>query len=184
MPVDLYLVIPPSPTNPPITADPVQDQYFKTTFQNAVAVPILQFSFGEQNTVTIGSATGGAGAGKAQLKELVLEKSVDKLTRSLFSLSVTGGHLAKAQLYVRKAGGGTGKPYLVYAFDMVFVSRIDWSASSGDEQPLETVTLAYGGLAIGYYPQKPDGTFDTPVRATWSQVTNTDVVSPDILAGF
>jgi type VI protein secretion system component Hcp len=45
--------------------------------------------------------------------------------------------------------------------NMVFVSGIDWSSSSGDEEPLERVTLAYGALAVGYYPQKADGTFDT-----------------------
>jgi type VI secretion system secreted protein Hcp len=68
------------------------------------------------------------------------------------------------QVYVRKTGAASTavpKPYLVYGFEMVFVSGIDWSSSSGDEEPLERVTLAYGALAVGYYPQKADGTFDT-----------------------
>jgi type VI protein secretion system component Hcp len=60
-------------------------------------------------------------------------------------MSAVGGHLARMQLYVRKSGGAvSGKPYLVYSFDMVFVSTINWSASSGDDEPLEQVTFTYG----------------------------------------
>ena len=40
------------------------------------------------------------------------------------------------QLFLRKAGVAGGKPYLVYAFNMVFLSKIDWSASSEDDSRL------------------------------------------------
>ena len=123
------------------------------------------------------------GRWKATLKELLIEKSVDTMSRSLFALNATGGHLAKMQLYLRRAGVAGGKPYLVYAFNMVFLSKIDWSAGSDDEQPIERLTFAYGALGIGYYPQKPDGTFGTAVKTSWSQVTNTEAPA-DILAGF
>jgi type VI secretion system secreted protein Hcp len=187
MAVDLFLVIPPVSGNPPVSADPVQDQYFKTTFQTAAVAEIRQFSLGEENPTTIGSTTTGAGAGKAMFKELVVEKAVDKLSRSLFTISVTGGHLRRMQLYVRKVGGAPtagAKPYLVYGFDTVLVSEIDWSGSLGDEEPLERVTFAYGALAFGYYPQRPDGTFDTAVKTSWSQVMNSAPPPDPVLAGF
>jgi type VI protein secretion system component Hcp len=185
MAVDIFLVIPAAPTNPPVSADPIQDQYFKTQFQTAAAVEIRQFSLGEENPATVGSATTGAGTGKAKLNELVIEKTVDKLSRSLFAASVSGRHFARMQLYVRKAGGTpTGKPYLVYGFDMVFVSAIDWTGSSGDEGPSERVTCAYGALALGYYPQKVDGTFDVPVKTMWSQVLNKETPPDPVLTGF
>ena len=183
MAVDMFLVIPSAPGNPPITADPVTDQYFKTTFPNASAVAIRQFSLGVENSASIGSATTGSGSGKAVLNELLIEKSVDTMSRSLFAMAATGGHLAKMQLYMRKAGIAGGKPYLVYAFTMVFLSKIDWGASSGDEQLIERLTFVYGALALGYYPQKPDGTLGTAVKTSWSQVTNSEA-PPDILAGF
>ena len=182
MVVDMYLVIPPATGNPPISADPVTDQYFKATFPNASVVEIRQFSVGAENATSVGSAATEAGTGKAVLKELIIEKSVDTMSRSLFAMNATGGHLARMQLYMRKAGVA-GKPYLVYGFNMVFLSKIDWSVSSGDEQPIERLTFAYGALALGYYPQKPDGTLGTAVKTSWSQVTNTEA-PPDILAGF
>lgn len=183
MAVDLYLVIPPSPTNPPISGDPVTDQYFKTAFPSATVVEIRQFSVGSENLTTVGSVSGGAGAGKTTLKELVVEKSVDTASRALFSLNATGGHLAKMQIYLRKTGVTAGKPYLVYAFSTVFLSKIDWSATDGDDQPIELLTFAYGAMGIGYYPQKPDGTFGTSVKSSWSQLTNSEATS-DILTGF
>ena len=183
MAIDMYLVIPPATGNPPISADPVTDQYFKTTFTNASVVEIRQFSLGVENLASIGSASTGASAGKAVLKEFLVEKLVDTMSRSLFALAATGGHLAKMQLYMRKAGAAGGKPYLAYGFNTVFLSKIDWSAGSGDEQPIERLTFAYGALGLGYYPQKPDGTLGTAVKTSWSQVTNTEAPA-DILAGF
>jgi hypothetical protein len=104
MAVDMFLVIPPATGNPPMSADPVTDQYFKTTFPNAAVVGIRQFSVGAENPASVGSAATGAGTGKAVLTELLIEKSVDTMSRALFALSATGGHLAKMQLYLRKAG--------------------------------------------------------------------------------
>ncbi len=166
MAVDMFLVIPPATGNPPMSADPVTDQYFKTTFPNAAVVGIRQFSVGAENPASVRSAATGAGTGKAVLTELLIEKSVDTMSRALFALSATGGHLAKMQLYLRKAGVAGGKPYLVYGFNMVFLSKINWSVSSVDEQPIERLTFAYGALAVGYYQQKPDGTLGTAVETS------------------
>ena len=80
-------------------------------------------------------------------------------------------------------GVAGGKPYLVYGFNMVFLSKIDWSAGSGDDEPNERLTFAYGALAIGYYPQQADGSLGTAVKASWNRVTNSEA-PPDILTGF
>ena len=181
----MFLVIQPASGNPPIAGEPILDQYVKSTFPNAVAIEIRSFSFDVENPVTIGSATGGAGTGKLKLNPFVVTKAVDRLSSSLFTMEATGGHLGRMQLMLRKAGGTTpAKPYLQFGFDMVWVSKIEWSGSEGDDTPQETVTFAYGGLGIGYYPQKADGTLDAAVRATWSQVTNTEKLQADVYANF
>jgi type VI secretion system secreted protein Hcp len=185
MAVEIFLVIPPGSANPPITADPVQDQYFKTTFPKAAVVQIRQFSLGTENPTSLGSAATGAAAAEnaAAFNPVVMKKSVDTLSSALFSIAVTGNQLTTMQLYIRRAGAGGGKPYLAYQFGSVFVARIDWSAGSGDEEPIEQVTFAYESLALGYYPQKPDGTRDTAVTQSWNQVTNSEAPS-DVLADF
>jgi len=180
----MFLVLTPATGQPPVSGESFQDAYFKLPTASA-AVEIRDFSFGVENLATIGSATSGAGAGKMAFNEFSIAKSVDKLSRSLFQISSVGGHLARAQLYLRKTGGTTaGKPYLAYGFETVFVSKIDWSGSLGEDEPSERVTFVYGALALGYYPQKADGTFDVPVKAAWSVVTNTAPPPDPILTGF
>jgi type VI protein secretion system component Hcp len=179
MAFDMFMVLPPTtPSGLKLAEEPTLDQYFKSTFVNQPVVEIRSFSLEVENPTTIGSATGGAGTGKATLKPFVIEKSVDLLSESLYQMNTTGTQAAKMQVFLRKAGTATtgGKPYLVYGFGMVFVNKIEWSASEGDDQPIERVEFAYGSLSLAYYPQKPDGTFaaTTPARITWNQMTNTD----------
>jgi type VI secretion system secreted protein Hcp len=184
MALDMFLVLTPATGQPPVSGEPFQDPYFKLPTGSA-AVEIREFSFGVENQIAIGSTTSGAGAGKMEFNEFSIAKPVDKLSRSLFQISAVGGHLARAQLYLRKAGATTGaKPYLAYGFEIVAISKIEWSGSLGDDEPSEHVTFEYGALAVGYYPQKADGTFDVPVKTAWSVITNTAPPADPILTGF
>ena len=117
------------------------------------------------------------------LNELLIEKSVDTMSRSLFALNATGRHLAKCSCTCAKPASLASSHTLCTVSTWSSFPKIDWSASSGDEQPIERLTFAYGALAIGYYPQEPDGTLGTAVKSSWSQVTNSEA-QPDILAGF
>ena len=180
MPADIFMVIPtalaPAPIPIHIAADPVQDSYFGKNFPNAVAVVELRsFSLSAENPVTIGSTTGGAGAGKARFNPLLVEKAVDRLSPSLFMISASGAHFPTVQIFVRKAGGSApqgAKPYLAYEFSMVYVTQVAWSGGGGDEAPAEQVTFNYGALTLGYYSQTSDGSFDTLTKLGWSQITN------------
>jgi type VI secretion system secreted protein Hcp len=180
------MVIPSAPPNsPPLASDEVPDQYFSQNFPKAVVVPLHNFSFGTETPTVIGSQTSGAGAGKVKLNELTVEKNVDRLSPSLFLLSAQGAHFPSLQIFVRRAGGAAqqGRPYLAYEFSLVFITRLEWSGDGGGEAPVETVTFAYGALALGYYPQKPDGSLGTLTKLGWSQVTNT-ATGAETLSGF
>jgi type VI secretion system secreted protein Hcp len=189
MPIDMFMVLPSSVSSGvgtvTVTADPTLDAYFKTAFGTQPVVELRSFSFGVENTTTIASATTGAGAGKMMFNEASIEKPVDLLSPSLYQLSAIGAHLNRLQVFIRKAGGATAvpKPYLVYGFSIVFITKIDWSASDGDELPTERVIFQYGQLGLAYYPQKLDGTLGTLKKASWDQMMNKDTVSPDVFAG-
>jgi type VI secretion system secreted protein Hcp len=184
MPVDVYLLLTAGlPNMPPLASDAAKDDYLSRTFPKSVAVEVRDFSFGAQNPTTVGSATAGAGAGKVKFNELVVTKSVDQLSPSLFLISASGGHFPSAQLVVRKPGGtgGPGKPYLAYEFQMVFVTGVEWSR--GDDGPAEQVTFVYGALAVGYYPQRPDGSLGQLTKQGWSQMLDKQT-GPETLQGF
>jgi type VI secretion system secreted protein Hcp len=119
---------------------------------NKGAFEIKDFSFGVENPTTIGSATGGAGAGKVKFNEFVIKKMIDSASPAFFKNSVSGAHYQTVTIEIRKAGGDPkhpGKPFLQYQFTNVFVTKINWSGP-GDAGPEETITFVYGKLHVKY----------------------------------
>ncbi len=187
MAIDMFMVLQsPAVGGTPITAEATMDAYYKDRFGTSPAVEIRSFSLGVENPTTIGSTTTGAGTGKIRLEQALIEKSVDLMSPSLYQVCARGAHIEKMQVFIRKTGGATlaPRPYLMYGFNMVFVNNIDWSASGGDELPVERVTFAYGSLVVAYYPQRPDGTFLTMKKVSWNQTTNNETVPIDVTTGF
>ena len=132
---------------------------------------IKDFSFGIENPTTIGSATGGAGAGKIKFNEFIIKKTTDAASATFFKNCCAGAHYKTVIIEMRKAGGdpaASGKPFLRFKFDTVFTTKIDWSGP-GDEGPEESITFVYGKLGIKFIPQAPGS---HPVVVGWDQVLN------------
>lgn len=142
---------------------------------NPCVFEIKDFSFGVENPTTIGSATGGAGAGKIKFNEFTITKTTDTASPVFFMNSATGAHYNNVIIHMRKAGGEqstAGREFLQFKFGTVFTTKIDWSGP-GDEGPEESITFVYGQLTIQYTPQKTDGTLGTPIISCWDTVRNT-----------
>jgi type VI secretion system secreted protein Hcp len=131
----------------------------------------LSVSFGVSQAETVGSAGGGASAGKCKFEEFTIEKYVDLASVPLYNACCAGAHFPTVMLANRKAGGSQ-LLYLQYAFRMVFVTAINWSGGGGEEAPKETIKFKFGALGIQYIRQKPDGTGDKPITASWSTLLN------------
>lgn len=132
---------------------------------------IKEFSFGIENPTTIGSATGGAGAGKIKFNEFTIKKTTDKASATFFKNCCAGAHYKTVIIDMRKAGrdpAASGKPFLRFKFDTVFTTKIDWSGP-GDEGPEESITFVFGKLGIKFIPQEPGL---QPVAAGWDQLLN------------
>ena len=135
---------------------------------------IKDFSFGVENPTTIGSATGGAGAGKVKFNEFTIKKTVDSASPLFFKNLATGVHYKTVTLEMRKAGGNpesSGQVFLKFTFGTVFTTKIDWSGP-GDEGPEEQITFVYGKLSVEYKPQNPDGTLGAPIASCHDVVHN------------
>jgi type VI secretion system secreted protein Hcp len=135
-----------------------------------------------ETTINITSATSGAGAGKATFKEFTVKKQTDTASPALMQCLGTGDHYKKVQLFIRKSGGAakegkSGKAYLVFAFGMVAVKSIEWSGSTGDDVPTESVIFEFGELAVGYYKQATGGGLVNPSFGSWSKLTNSTNVN-------
>jgi type VI secretion system secreted protein Hcp len=120
-------------------------------------IEIYSWSFGATNptvsAATVSHAAGG-GAGKVNLHEFKITKSVDSASPVLFRAAATGQHFQRAVLYVRKAGGEQ-QPYLVYTFTNVMVSSVQHGGGGGDGRGTETITFNYEGMAVSSAPADP-----------------------------
>ena len=140
-------------------------------FSQKKALEVLSFSFGVSQAETTGSASTGAGAGKAKFDEFSIEKAVDLSSVPLYNACTAGAHFPSVMLAVRKAGG-SNLLYLQYIFRMVFVTGISWSGGGGEEAPKETIKFKFGAMGIQYIQQKADGTEGTKMTGLWSTSTN------------
>ena len=141
---------------------------------------LQDWNFSVENTLNIGSSTGGAGAGKATFQPFKIKKSVDTGTPGLFKTLCVGGHYEDVILVIRRAGGSSsvsGQEYLRFTFKLVAVKSISWA--NGDPAPSEDVEFEYGALKIEYTPQKKDGSPDSSNKkdSSWTRVKNTDAFS-------
>lgn len=136
-------------------------------------VPPMQGSFniygletGIENPTTIGSASGGAGTGKAKLNELTLVMQPDAAGVPLALICATGAHFSAATVVIFSPG--TTQVIMTYKFTLVFVTSLTdtHSGVSGDTL-LREVKLAVG--AIRWTTTTQNG---TPIEGAWNQVNN------------
>ena len=131
------------------------------------AIELKAFDFAIANTVSIGSAGGGAGAGKAQFRPLQIIKAVDSTSPAFLMLVGAGAHFQTVRLALRKAGK---LDFVVYTFGLVFVTSQETTGSAGDNSPTETINFAYGSLQVQFSVNNKGAIrhFD----GSWDQTTN------------
>ena len=164
----------------PVGGQPtLKGESLDTYYQPKGAIDITSFHWSAENTVSLGTATGGAGTGKAQLNELTVEKSVDSTTPQFLKSLTTGQHYQRVQIFARKAGDNSSA-WTTYSFAMVFVKAQEQSGSAGDDVPTEKLTFAYG--AVGQQVKRQaNGVITAGVfESTWSQVLNKPAVATDV----
>jgi type VI secretion system secreted protein Hcp len=142
------------------------------------AFEILSFDLGVENTINIGSITGGGAAGKAVFKEMTITKKTDTASTGLFHCLCTGEHFDDLVIELRRAAGSSagnksGKTFMKFDMRLVMVQDMNWTGSDGDDVCEETVILQFGAIQIHYFAQNAKGEMEkTPKEAKWSRVKN------------
>jgi len=133
------------------------------------ALEIFSFSFGASNPVTIGTASAGASAGKVSISSFNIMKKTDSSSADLFLACCQGQHYKAMDVHIRKATGTAGqKDFITYKFGTVFIESIQWSGSSGgDDTPTESVSFAFGQVAITYMKQDAKGALSAAGDVSW-----------------
>jgi type VI protein secretion system component Hcp len=143
--------------------------------KNFHLVDISSFSLGAENTTTIGSQSGGAGAGKVKFQSFQVVKELDSLSPSLLLDLAAGHHYDTVLIVVRRRSGHMSVPSFVYEMKLVFLTKIHVSGSTS--APTETITGDAGSLALATYNQNSQGQVSLGSTAGWNRVSNTQQLS-------
>lgn len=175
MAVDIFAVFVPATGNTPKVGGETTNEAYKS--RPGAVIELTSFSIGAENQVAIGSATGGAGAGKAKFNPIEIGHRVGAASPGLFQVMCLGAHFDTVAFEFVKPGavkGEVGKPFYTINCKTVFVSKIEQSASTDDDSPIETITLQCGAIQVTYMQTDPTGkAVANPLTAMWSQVRNT-----------
>ena len=142
--------------------------------------PLGSVSIGVKNTVSIGTTSGGAGAGKATFKELTISKAPGKVSTDIFRKLVRGDHYQEVEIILVRSGVNTGGqiPYVMtFGLKLVMAQDLDYSVSDGDDVPEEKIVLQYGAIRVRYYKQDVAGVTTLDSEEVWSRVLNTATYS-------
>jgi type VI secretion system secreted protein Hcp len=131
-------------------------------------IELESFSWGDAQ---VSAQRDGGGAGRAAFKDFQFVMRVNKASPQLFLASASGQHLKMAVLTARRAGGA-GAEFLTFKFTDLLVSSYQTEGSA--EQPflVDQVAFNFGRIDVEYRPQKPDGTLDVPIKASWDVKSN------------
>jgi type VI protein secretion system component Hcp len=123
--------------------------------------PIVNFTLGGTNSTTIGSATGGAGAGKVAFAPLTVTKMLDSLSIVLLTHLANGNHFKEVKIEVFGAGNVL---IATYKLKTAFVTG---DVVGGESMSLtEQTTFVFGVL-------ESDVTVGgTTFHSCWNQITN------------
>lgn len=136
-------------------------------------IEISSYSMGAENTLNLGSKSGGAGAGKATFKTLEIEKQADKTSPVFFESLCSGAHFDSATLELCRTGGEKKKePFLKFEFFLVAVQEISNNGSEGDDFPTENLILQYGAMSWTYRAQDDKGKLGPALTKNWSRIKN------------
>jgi len=118
-------------------------------------IEVLDFGIGvKQKVSSTASSAGGASAQRADFRELVIKKLVDKSTPELALSCADGTHIDKIVLELCRAGTEKVK-FMEYRLINCIISQV--ATSGGGSFPTETVRINFGQIQWVYTQQKRAG---------------------------
>ena len=140
--------------------------------QEGKVFEVDDYSFDVEQTLSIGSQSRGAGAGKITFNPFSITRKIDKASPLMYKMACNGTPFQMVVLMLRKAAGteATGSFFLRFNFKLVAIKTISWSHD--DESPKEEMTFEYGALFMSYGIQEPSGEVKTVIQRGWNRVKN------------
>lgn len=134
-------------------------------------IDVLAWSWGMSQAGDTHGGTGG-GAGKASIQDLSFTKYFDKASPVIMGACVTGKHIPKAELTIRKAGESPLE-YIIITLENILITSVSTGGSQGEDKLTENVTLNFNKYEVSYQAQnKSGGKEGGPVKSSYDIVAN------------
>ena len=140
---------------------------------------LIDFSFGVENQVNVGSSSGGLGSGRVALDRFEFSKNMDTASCDMVLAACTGAHIDELHLSIRKGGADakkSGGEFVHVQMNNVVIESVKWSGSDGDESFVDNVVVAFASIKIDYMKQDFKGALTAGGSVTWSQTQNEAVL--------
>lgn len=137
-------------------------------------IEVLEYQHGvSQQSLGHTSAGGGRGAGRADFKDFVVFKMLDKASPDLALYCASGKIIPKVTLDLQMAAGNSHNQAKV-TLTNVMVSSVHVTGSpKGDTpRPQEVVSLSYGKIVWSYTPVTHKGDKGAEVKQGWNLESN------------
>jgi type VI secretion system secreted protein Hcp len=139
--------------------------------QHRNEIDVLSFAFGAARPGhTIGSGS-GAGTGKPDFQDLTFVMRTNKASPTLLQRTADGKHVPSGTLTVRKAGEKQ-QDYMIIKLSNVLVTSHQTSASTGDDLPVEEVSLRFSKIDYEYKLTDAKGGVGGSFKMSWDLKTN------------
>ncbi|RQV75046.1 Hcp family type VI secretion system effector [Burkholderia anthina] len=120
---------------------------------NEIEVLTWDWSVSQQSNMHMES---GGGAGRSIVDDLTFEHYIDRATPNLIQCCLTGRHIERAVLVMRKAGG-TPLEYLRVTMEDVLVTKVSQVSTTNMRIPREEVRLSFSQVRQEYLVQNSRG---------------------------
>jgi type VI secretion system secreted protein Hcp len=145
---------------PEIKGESIQDSYSNQ-------IEVLSYSWGVSQAGGF-SYGGGGTAAKANLQDLSVSFRHCSASPKLMQYCASGKHLDNAVLTCLKAAGDNAVKYQEVTLDDVVISSYQ-TGGSGDDVPIESITLNFAKVKQEYFAQGDEGTAKSAGVGTWDQ---------------
>ena len=147
-------------------------------------IEIISYSGGvDQPASASASSVGSLSSERANFRQMVITKPIDKASPKLAQACAAGDHIGSGIIELCRAGGDK-QPYMEYKLTDVMISSFscgganiaDGGAGGGKDVPVETLSLSYGKIEWKYtQTQVAGGKGSGNVACGWDLKTNKKV---------
>ncbi len=134
-------------------------------------IELRDWRWGSDQTLSIGSQSTGAGAGKVRFRPLVVTKVVDTTSPALFMAEASGRAFLTGHLSILWSVGVNPGAFDYLKLELK-VAAIKSIALSPADVPIEEIEIEAGSVKMTLIPESADGQPQDPVSGGWDAIRN------------